>query len=191
MKRLNKLKGMYALLVAVAAMIGITICGSCSADEDYDFVYHYGQELCTRAEREMGRSVEGQGLPYGKKDACGYWALLTLGVNEHILDSLTKHTIWNGGMSTDTVYAIAQQHLSFSHHYQGAQADSALNCHTTGDIITVPMIVYSIAEAHCGIAKRCYRFSVDFAEIQYEDKSGDNDGNIFNTKYVDDIGIMY
>ena len=54
MKRLNKLKGMYALLVAVAAMIGITICGSCSADEDYDFVYHYGQELCTRAEREMG-----------------------------------------------------------------------------------------------------------------------------------------
>ena len=34
MKRLNKLKGMYALLIAVAAMIGVTIYGSCSADED-------------------------------------------------------------------------------------------------------------------------------------------------------------
>ena len=35
MKRFNKTNGMYALLVAVAAMIGITIYGSCSADEDY------------------------------------------------------------------------------------------------------------------------------------------------------------
>lgn len=35
MKRLNKLKGMYALLVAVAAMIGVTIYGSCSTDEDF------------------------------------------------------------------------------------------------------------------------------------------------------------
>ena len=57
MKRLNKLKGMYALLIAVVALIGITIYGSCSADEDYD--YYSGQELSTRAEREMGRGVEG------------------------------------------------------------------------------------------------------------------------------------
>ncbi len=35
MKRLKELKGMYALLIAVAAVIGITIYGSCSADEDY------------------------------------------------------------------------------------------------------------------------------------------------------------
>ncbi len=184
-----KQKGMYALLVAVAACIGITIYASCSADEDYD--YYSGNELSTRAERDMGRGVEGQGLPYSKKDACGYWALLTLGVDEHILDSLTEHTIWNGGMSTDTIYPIAQQHLSFTHHYQGAQADSALYCLTENDDIKVPMIVYSIAKVHCGIAKRCYRFSVDYAEIQYEDKSGDYVDNIFNTKYVDDIGIMY
>ena len=38
MQRLNELKGMYALLVAVATMIGITIYGSCSADEDYGYV---------------------------------------------------------------------------------------------------------------------------------------------------------
>ena len=47
---------MYALLIAVAACIGITIYASCSADEDYD--YYSGNELSTRAEREMGREVE-------------------------------------------------------------------------------------------------------------------------------------
>lgn len=35
MRIFNKQKGMYALLVAVASMIGITIYGSCSADEDF------------------------------------------------------------------------------------------------------------------------------------------------------------
>ena len=35
MKRTNKLKRMYALLIAVAACIGITIYGSCSSDEDF------------------------------------------------------------------------------------------------------------------------------------------------------------
>ena len=49
---------MYALLIAVAACIGITINGSCSADEDYD--YYSGNELTTRAEREMGRGNEDQ-----------------------------------------------------------------------------------------------------------------------------------
>ena len=48
---------MYALLMAVAAMIGITNYASCSADEDYN--YYSGQELSTRAEKEMGRGVEG------------------------------------------------------------------------------------------------------------------------------------
>ena len=56
MKRFTKFKGMYALLMAVAAMIGITIYGSCSSNEDYD--YYSGQELSTRAEREMGRGAE-------------------------------------------------------------------------------------------------------------------------------------
>ena len=39
MKRFNKTNGMYALLIAVAAMIGITIYGSCSADEDYAIIH--------------------------------------------------------------------------------------------------------------------------------------------------------
>ena len=43
-----KQNGMYALLIAVAACIGITIYASCSADEDYD--YYSGNELSTRAE---------------------------------------------------------------------------------------------------------------------------------------------
>ncbi len=51
--QVNKRESMYALLVAVAAVIGITIYGSCSADEDFD--YYSGHELSTRAEREMGR----------------------------------------------------------------------------------------------------------------------------------------
>ena len=51
--QVNKRESMYALLVAVAVMIGITIYGSCSADEDFD--YYSGHELSTRAEREMGR----------------------------------------------------------------------------------------------------------------------------------------
>ena len=49
---------MYVLLVAVAACIGMTIYASCSADEDYD--YYSGNELTTRAEREMGRGNEDQ-----------------------------------------------------------------------------------------------------------------------------------
>ena len=51
MKRLNKQNGMYALLVAVAAMIGITIYGSCSADEDiWGFDNEYPSLENTRSE---------------------------------------------------------------------------------------------------------------------------------------------
>lgn len=51
MKRLNKLKGMYALLIAVAACIGITIYGSCSADEDFwGFDEEFKSTENTRAE---------------------------------------------------------------------------------------------------------------------------------------------
>jgi hypothetical protein len=52
-----KQNGMYALLIAVAAVIGITIYASCSADEDFDYSSD-NNELFTRAEREMGRGVE-------------------------------------------------------------------------------------------------------------------------------------
>ncbi len=58
---------MYALLIAVAAVIGITIYASCSADEDYD--YYSGNELTTRAEREMGRGVEGTITEWYELDA--------------------------------------------------------------------------------------------------------------------------
>lgn len=52
MKKLNKFKGMYALLVAVAACIGITIYGSCSADEDFwGFDEEYISTENTRAEK--------------------------------------------------------------------------------------------------------------------------------------------
>ena len=51
MKKLNKFKGMYALLVAVAAVIGITIYGSCSADEDFwGFDDEYTSTENTRSE---------------------------------------------------------------------------------------------------------------------------------------------
>ncbi len=53
MKRLNKFKGMYALLVVVAAVIGITIYGSCSADGDF---WGFDEECAltenTRAEKK-------------------------------------------------------------------------------------------------------------------------------------------
>lgn len=51
--------GMYALLIAVAAMIGVTIYGSCSADEDYDGCSSKN-ELFTLADGEMERGGEGQ-----------------------------------------------------------------------------------------------------------------------------------
>lgn len=63
----SQTKGMYALLMAVAAMIGITIYGSCSADEDYGC--HFDQELSTRAERLMRREQEtGPSLPFPTVD---------------------------------------------------------------------------------------------------------------------------
>ena len=52
MKRFNKTNGMYALLIAVAAMIGITIYGSCSADEDFwGFDEEFASTKNTRAEK--------------------------------------------------------------------------------------------------------------------------------------------
>lgn len=63
MKRLNRQKGMYALLIAVATMIGITIYASCSSDEDFDYSSD-NDELFTRAEREMGRGREGASRTY-------------------------------------------------------------------------------------------------------------------------------
>ena len=56
--RVNKLKGMYALLVAVAVMIGITIYGSCSADEEVDG-YSPQDELYTLADRTTRSEMEG------------------------------------------------------------------------------------------------------------------------------------
>ena len=61
MKKLNKLKGMYALLITVATMMSICIYESCSSDEDYDYGYHFGQELSTRADGMMGMGNEGNG----------------------------------------------------------------------------------------------------------------------------------
>ena len=56
----SQTKGMYALLVAVATLIGITIYGSCSADEEYDG-YSSGDELFTLADKEMNLRTEPQG----------------------------------------------------------------------------------------------------------------------------------
>lgn len=70
MKRINKLKDMYALLIAVAVMVGITTYNSCSADEDYDG-YSSLEELFTRAERDGGRGNEGgqsELIPYPDVD---------------------------------------------------------------------------------------------------------------------------
>lgn len=51
MKKTKEFKGMYALLVAVAAMIGVTIYGSCSADEDFwGFDNEYASSENTRSE---------------------------------------------------------------------------------------------------------------------------------------------
>ena len=47
----SQTKGMYALLITVAAVIGITIYVSCSADDDYDN-YSTGNELLTLADKE-------------------------------------------------------------------------------------------------------------------------------------------
>ena len=58
MKQFNKTNGMYALLIAVAAMIGVTFYGSCSADEDYDG-YSSKDELFTLADGEMNLRTEG------------------------------------------------------------------------------------------------------------------------------------
>lgn len=60
MKKTKEFKGMYALLIAVAAMIGITIYGSCSADEDYGD-YSSRDELFTLADGEMNLRSEEQG----------------------------------------------------------------------------------------------------------------------------------
>ena len=58
--QVNKRESMYALLVAVAVMIGITIYGSCSADEDYGD-YSSRDELFTLADGEMNLRSEEQG----------------------------------------------------------------------------------------------------------------------------------
>lgn len=63
MKRFNKTNGMYALLVAVATMIGITVYGSCSADEDYGD-YSSRDELFTLADGEMSLRSEEPGTVY-------------------------------------------------------------------------------------------------------------------------------
>ena len=60
MKRFNKTNGMYALLIAVATMIGITIYGSCSSEEDYDG-FSSKDELFTLADGEMNLRSEEQG----------------------------------------------------------------------------------------------------------------------------------
>ena len=47
----------FAIVVCITSVINI----SCSSDEDYDYGYHFGQELSTRADGMMGMGNEGQG----------------------------------------------------------------------------------------------------------------------------------
>jgi hypothetical protein len=79
MKRLNRQKGMYALLIAVAALIGVTIYGSCSADEDYDG-YSSRDELFSLADGEMNLRTEPQGTVwfYGDSISAGHCRVCSL-----------------------------------------------------------------------------------------------------------------
>ena len=94
MKRLNKLKGMYALLIAVVALIGITIYGSCSADEDFwGFDEEYASTENTRAEvKDMSEYLK---LPTGNPLKWTY--------DDHVIvqKALTRMTlIHEGGKTT-------------------------------------------------------------------------------------------
>ena len=109
MRRTNKLKGMYALLIAVAACVGITIYASCSADEDYGD-YSSRDELFTLADGEMNLRSEGQGtvifqgdsIPAGSCRVCSL-ALYEITSNPYFVPNpRTKYTVdiiirWRNG----------------------------------------------------------------------------------------------
>lgn len=93
MKRLNKLKGMYALLIVVAVLIGVTIYGSCSADEDYDG-YSSKNELFTLADGEM---VRGETPSFITKKTDPLTAIVRF-------DFIQSNPLYNYTVQTDTLY---------------------------------------------------------------------------------------
>ena len=98
MKKINEFKGMYALLIAVAAVIGITIYESCSADEDYDN-YSSGGELFTLAVGEMGRG-ENPNLPlyyYGIPIDAGGDTIDNIEITKHVRPEF--YTYWSRGFT--------------------------------------------------------------------------------------------
>jgi hypothetical protein len=114
---------MYALLMVVAAMIGITIYSSCSADEDYDG-YSSKNELFTLADGIMERGGEDPHLPiyyYGIPIDAGGDTIDNIEITKHV--SPEFYTYWSRGFTGkynpsgpySNVYAIHSGDYSSCH----------------------------------------------------------------------------
>lgn len=183
MKRLNRQKGMYALLIAVAACIGITINGSCSADEDYDG-YSSKDELLTLADGMMGR---GENPPTFIN--CGKWALMQLGADGNMVQALidSKLKDHDNEITNNLIYEIGQELLGFTVHKFDLNDDSTkiILINHMGDTAALHrMIVYKddFEAGHAGIAQ-----SVTNKCVTIRDQGGTQDF------YFSDetLGVMY
>ena len=179
-KRLNEHKGMYALLIAVAAMIAITIYGSCSAEEDFD--YYSGRELSTRADGVMGINSE---LPPTYMN-CGKWALMQLGADGNIVQALidSKLKDHDDKITNNLIYEIGQELLGFTVHKYGSETIDTLMHYQSDTVKLNRMIVYKsdFKVGHAGIVD-----VVTSTYVKIRDQTGTQE-----FYYSDcELGVMY
>ena len=179
MRRTNKLKGMYALLVAVAACVGITIYASCSADEDYGD-YSSRDELFTLADGEMNLRTEPQGTVwfYGDSiDSVGFATKLCQPFNGnqyHVNLYFQWSEGWTGNISQ---YKSQMYVLASSIHYSSTEESATQISYTEN---TYDYRIYNIGQSATGEWKPDLKYHVDLTVYGNIYKVH----NLYNLEYI-------
>lgn len=124
--------GLLSLIGAIAVFTTVSVCFSnCSSEDDFgemeEIFATMAQKKMTRAGIEGGAEggVEGDAALRG--DECGYWALLNLGGDKKVIDSLLHSKGWTkGAMTNHLVYEVGQKVYGFSVHKMGEDAHNYL-----------------------------------------------------------------
>ena len=176
----SQTKGMYALLIAVATMVCITIYESCSADEDYD--YYSGNELNTRAEREMGRSGEGN-------NPSSFPSVTEIINNNKVIKRM--NTAWK--MTLKAANQSGRQEYGFLIYYDRVTQEYSFSTMYTTD----PVICDSTAYVNLpNFNSNCCAFfhthtSLQYCSSIYSRETGPSDGDIDLANNSGVPGILY
>lgn len=124
MKSQMKHRSMYALLIAAATMIGITIYGSCSSDDD-DYPYLYQEGYTSMANSRMTRS--------GEESNSGQFPVISAIVNNSTVVS-KMNEVWQ--QTKDAASSSGRSEFGFYIYYNRATCQYSFSEVFQGPIVS-------------------------------------------------------